>query len=269
MPSHPAVSMAPGYAPPLMDSSGAMFAHPPGHVPQRQMGMQQQPGPYPVASAFPAQGGMVYFLPRQQPGPPPSQPQCAPLPPPVHHGTSASMYEAPVGACPSGPGRPPIIASGLTMSVPISVSSSTSSHTPTGTATPSTSHHKRLASSDPSAGPPASKPKRKKKAKPSKDQPKRFICDFESCGRAFARQFNLQTHAKSHLNIRDYDCAHCDKKFSRRHDRGRHCAAVHPEAANEDLQVNRGTRVEGGEEGEEGEEGSGEEYPDVSGLVLP
>lgn len=163
-----------------------------------------------------------------------------------------------------------MMASGLAMSLPLSANSSTSSLTPTGTTTSTSTHTtagtKRPPSdpSDPSAPAPAPRPKpKKKKTKSARDQPKRFICDFGGCGRAFARQFNLQTHAKSHLNIRDYDCAHCDKKFSRRHDRGRHCAAVHPEAVNEDL----GGR--GGRDGEGEEEGSGEEYPDVSGLVLP
>ncbi|ORY66646.1 hypothetical protein BCR35DRAFT_308510 [Leucosporidium creatinivorum] len=59
----------------------------------------------------------------------------------------------------------------------------------------------------------------------------------------------MQSHLKSHLGIRDcespfptfcrlenpsltlrsptVDCPHCPKKFSRRHDRARHCAAVH------------------------------------------
>lgn len=49
----------------------------------------------------------------------------------------------------------------------------------------------------------ALKQPRKKAGKSLKDQPKRFVCEFEGCGRAFARAFNLQTHEKSHLNIRD------------------------------------------------------------------
>jgi hypothetical protein len=75
------------------------------------------------------------------------------------------------------------------------------------------------------------------------------ICPHEGCGRGFARNFNMQSHLKSHLGIRDcepstslprsseliadldplptVDCPHCPKKFSRRHDRARHCAAVH------------------------------------------
>ncbi|KAM0748056.1 hypothetical protein T439DRAFT_291835 [Meredithblackwellia eburnea MCA 4105] len=60
-----------------------------------------------------------------------------------------------------------------------------------------------------------------------KNQLKRFVCPHPDCGRAFARNFNMQSHLKSHLGIRDFDCPHCPKKFSRRHDRARHCAAVH------------------------------------------
>ncbi|SCV66902.1 BQ2448_5548 [Microbotryum intermedium] len=60
-----------------------------------------------------------------------------------------------------------------------------------------------------------------------KFETKRFVCPYEDCGRAFSRNFNMQSHLKSHLNIRDFDCPCCPKKFSRRHDRARHCAAVH------------------------------------------
>ncbi|SCZ95713.1 BZ3500_MvSof-1268-A1-R1_Chr8-1g09747 [Microbotryum saponariae] len=60
-----------------------------------------------------------------------------------------------------------------------------------------------------------------------KSETKRFVCPYEDCGRAFSRNFNMQSHLKSHLNIRDFNCPCCPKKFSRRHDRARHCAAVH------------------------------------------
>ncbi|SGY41458.1 BQ5605_C003g02514 [Microbotryum silenes-dioicae] len=60
-----------------------------------------------------------------------------------------------------------------------------------------------------------------------KSETKRFVCLYEDCGRAFSRNFNMQSHLKSHLNIRDFNCPCCPKKFSRRHDRARHCAAVH------------------------------------------
>lgn len=60
-----------------------------------------------------------------------------------------------------------------------------------------------------------------------KNTTKRFLCPHPGCGRAFARNFNLGSHVKSHLGIREFDCPRCPKKFSRRHDRARHCAAVH------------------------------------------
>ncbi|BGP19384.1 hypothetical protein JCM10213_000621 [Rhodosporidiobolus nylandii] len=66
-----------------------------------------------------------------------------------------------------------------------------------------------------------------KRAPAKKDQVKRFICPYTGCGRAFARNFNCQAHYKSHLGVRDFNCPHCPKKFSRRHDRARHCSAVH------------------------------------------
>ncbi|GAA5986595.1 hypothetical protein JCM11641_005161 [Rhodosporidiobolus odoratus] len=65
------------------------------------------------------------------------------------------------------------------------------------------------------------------KRQPKKDQVKRFVCPFSGCGRGFARNFNMQSHYKSHLGVREFNCSHCPKKFSRRHDRARHCAAVH------------------------------------------
>lgn len=64
----------------------------------------------------------------------------------------------------------------------------------------------------------------------------------------------MQSHLKSHLGIRDcasspplsenrpdpdsatpVDCPHCTKKFSRRHDRARHCSAVHNAHIDESL----------------------------------
>ncbi|GAA5832089.1 hypothetical protein JCM11251_002816 [Rhodosporidiobolus azoricus] len=64
-------------------------------------------------------------------------------------------------------------------------------------------------------------------ARGGKEQVKRFVCPFEGCGRGFARNFNMQSHYASHLGVRNFTCPHCPKKFSRRHDRARHCAAVH------------------------------------------
>lgn len=74
----------------------------------------------------------------------------------------------------------------------------------------------------------ASAPAAKKSApKKKKNTTKRFVCPHPGCDRAFARNFNLGSHVKSHLGIRDFNCPECPKKFSRRHDRARHCAAVH------------------------------------------
>ncbi|GAA5858042.1 hypothetical protein JCM8547_006675 [Rhodosporidiobolus lusitaniae] len=78
-----------------------------------------------------------------------------------------------------------------------------------------------------------------KRVPAKKDQVKRFVCPFEGCGRGFARNFNMQSHYKSHLGVREFNCPHCTKKFSRRHDRARHCAAVH------DSQVDRDGNVVG------------------------
>lgn len=44
---------------------------------------------------------------------------------------------------------------------------------------------------------------KKKKMVVKKVQKKRFICPQSDCGRAFARNFNMQSHLKAHLGIRD------------------------------------------------------------------
>ncbi|GAA5902271.1 hypothetical protein JCM8208_007246 [Rhodotorula glutinis] len=62
-----------------------------------------------------------------------------------------------------------------------------------------------------------------------KEQVRRFTCPHPGCGRAFARNFNMASHYKSHLGVREFQCPVCPKMFSRRHDRARHCAAVHDE----------------------------------------
>lgn len=69
--------------------------------------------------------------------------------------------------------------------------------------------------------------KRKHDSPTKKASSRRFTCPHPGCGRGFARNFNMQSHYKSHLGVREYDCLWCDKKFSRRHDRARHCVTVH------------------------------------------
>ncbi|GAA5954105.1 hypothetical protein JCM3765_005291 [Sporobolomyces pararoseus] len=102
-----------------------------------------------------------------------------------------------------------------------------------------------------------------------KDQVKKFICPHPGCGRGFARNFNMQSHHKSHLGIREFDCPHCPKKFSRRHDRARHCSAVHDSRVDRDGNVTGGTggnrtgsSISSGTPSSAGSNYDGEEYDD-------
>ncbi|GAA6030967.1 hypothetical protein JCM8097_008960 [Rhodosporidiobolus ruineniae] len=100
------------------------------------------------------------------------------------------------------------------------------------------------------------------KRAPKKDQVKRFICPFGGCGRAFARNFNMQSHYRSHLGVRDFDCPHCPKKFSRRHDRARHCAAVHDSHVDRDGQILSGPASLNGSASASGSPSSSAGYDD-------
>ncbi|KAI9197477.1 uncharacterized protein BJ171DRAFT_428056 [Polychytrium aggregatum] len=59
-------------------------------------------------------------------------------------------------------------------------------------------------------------------------QERRYACDYEGCGRAFSRQFNLKAHKKTHEDCRDrpFECPICNQRFFRNHDLTRH-STVH------------------------------------------
>ncbi|KAI8928166.1 hypothetical protein BC831DRAFT_397872 [Entophlyctis helioformis] len=42
------------------------------------------------------------------------------------------------------------------------------------------------------------------------------------CGQSFTRTFNLNSHLKSHENVKPYTCSDCGMAFTRRHDLNRH-----------------------------------------------
>ncbi|GAA5900836.1 C2H2-type zinc finger protein [Sporobolomyces salmoneus] len=64
-------------------------------------------------------------------------------------------------------------------------------------------------------------------AKGNEPPEKKFVCPHPSCGRAFARQSNLNAHIKTHQGIKEFKCPECNKLFSRKHDCTRHCIAIH------------------------------------------
>lgn len=71
---------------------------------------------------------------------------------------------------------------------------------------------------------------RKRKSSSSDCEPvRRFSCKHPGCDKAFARLFNLNTHAKTHDPNREkpFACKECAKSFARKHDLFRHEASVH------------------------------------------
>lgn len=42
-----------------------------------------------------------------------------------------------------------------------------------------------------------------------------FVCSFDGCGRAFARQHDRKRHESLHNDDKPYQCLGCDKKFAR------------------------------------------------------
>ncbi|WPG98169.1 transcription factor IIIA-like protein [Acrodontium crateriforme] len=65
-------------------------------------------------------------------------------------------------------------------------------------------------------------------------RPKRYICDFEGCDKAFDRPIRLETHKRSHTNERPFACMEkgCDKTFLRNEHLTRHMKDKHGDERN-------------------------------------
>ncbi|POY72269.1 hypothetical protein BMF94_4703 [Rhodotorula taiwanensis] len=130
------------------------------------------------------------------------------------------------------------------------------------------------------------RPSKRRKSEADGELEKKFTCPHPSCGRAFARNFNLQAHIKSHQGIREFKCPECFKLFSRKHDCTRHCISIHnydkdgtapPErqpvyVAQKVLPVN--VMVERAQERQRaavgtGDKGTSDEYPPRNGTAAP
>jgi hypothetical protein len=50
----------------------------------------------------------------------------------------------------------------------------------------------------------------------------KYRCRYPNCDRDFGRKENIRAHVQTHLNDRQFLCAHCPKRFVRQHDLKRH-----------------------------------------------
>jgi general transcription factor IIIA len=71
-------------------------------------------------------------------------------------------------------------------------------------------------------------------SRPASARPKRYICTFESCNKAYARPKALSEHMRSHTNERPYKCSEpdCVKTFRREDHLRRHIQIAHKNERN-------------------------------------